>query len=847
MLLPLLVLVAITTSLTTHASSTSFTSRVGFLTSTSSTQFVWKRLNDLPQARSDHTITYVDRTTSYIAGGCMTDYHAEADGYAYGCQVARTLWAYDAERDEYASMPDLPTPRLRHGAGFLGGKLYLFGGVKYSFNGTDLLAAKMDVFDSVTETWTSHDDTMFANITDMTAFQIDNVLYAAGGYDVPAGYLSLSQVYKFIPATLTWIKVADLTQNRGDAHATVVRAKAYIVGGWTMDDFFNAPLGSVEVFDPQSNAVTLLSDELEVPGGDKAICSLNDKIFAFGGETHDAVFGGSLPQDEVEVLSVSFNSPEYNDWHYSGQLPTKRFRFSCVSSFDTSLLGGSSIRLFGGQEGILNGDPFSKGSYFPISKRVDALVELRFGDLTDRTTHLRLSGTYNVGRLMSLALDTIEERSRSNIRAKYRQVQTVVAQREFVGNVNDSNVPLDDGYIGDSPLDMEFYNTIAQNGHFVIHVPLFMTPVRVVYNLQNRLQGENVVLDSCTLVGIFSKKITTWDATEFGNIVTSNSFLSRYAGIPIIPFRQSNESSQTTTFVAFAKKACASRFDADAFYSLPVVTARAPPTGVVGSISYAYISHFTPGAIYTEARLKNRRGTVLSVSDASFVNLANDKLPLIDAGAATQDFGVLRDSFVDGDFVLAWPIVSMTFAYVRRDHTLVAQTGPLLVSLLRFLVSAEGQSFATNSGLHVALPAPWLAYSAKAIAEIKVAADSIAFVLDDPNGESDYSLASSRRGRLDFELREVSAVLNRHENSVNNLLSAATIPPTTNAPPAQNNSIAIAGLVIACFGFLLASYAAIKVSRLQKANNANTIDGVGSTPQHKPQIATRTFDKIEVV
>jgi hypothetical protein len=154
-----------------------------------------------------------------------------------------------------------------------------------------------------------------------------------------------------------------LLDARGDIDVTVVNGAAYISGGFTHENGYSAPYGSVEMLDMVTqtwSAVDALNDER----GDKQLVTLNGKVYAIGGETKVDQSGGAIPEEELPHLgetstildSIEVYDPnedvhgDKGEWKSLDDMPTPLFRFSAAGWETTEDEG--VIFVFGGQVGF---------------------------------------------------------------------------------------------------------------------------------------------------------------------------------------------------------------------------------------------------------------------------------------------------------------------------------------------------------------------------------------------------------------------------------------------------------------------------------------------------------------
>jgi N-acetylneuraminic acid mutarotase len=164
----------------------------------------------------------VSNNKLYVVTSCNGEECIEDD--------APRLYRYDPATDTWASLPPPPASHTRGAAGFIGGKLYVTGGV----GGGD--TRQVDVYDPATNQWSK--GTPFGiRRWDMAGLAYNSKLYLIGGYrensDGSATVVRATNIYD--PATNRWTTGAALpTARREIAAARVVlngSPRIEVVGG----------------------------------------------------------------------------------------------------------------------------------------------------------------------------------------------------------------------------------------------------------------------------------------------------------------------------------------------------------------------------------------------------------------------------------------------------------------------------------------------------------------------------------------------------------------------------------------------------------------------------------------
>jgi N-acetylneuraminic acid mutarotase len=325
-------------------------------------KITWSDAPRMPFPASDMTATATETgglSSIFLIGGCVEDQiRSGGPGSMFICpKITDKCSAFAVSERAWTPCAPAPRERYRHAAANVAGKIWLVGGR----DGMDNLIKEVDVYDPSTNKWTTPGT--WANATsDLAAFSMANDLYMIGGYDET--YTAHSSIWHFdtttVGATITPVKVANMAKGRGDIAAVMVDNKAYVTGGFHQDDWCNA-MESVEVFDLATKAWSTLAP-LKVGRADKALVSLNNRVFAIGGERNincSTVSAMSQPVDDVEVYD-----PLVNQWKTDTKFPQERFRFVA-----TAHPYSSSIIIFGGQK-ALNRTCGAKGECYAVDDSV---------------------------------------------------------------------------------------------------------------------------------------------------------------------------------------------------------------------------------------------------------------------------------------------------------------------------------------------------------------------------------------------------------------------------------------------------------------------------------------------
>ena len=133
---------------------------------------------------------------------------------------------YDIDRDEWTFVAPMPFPLSDRAAAVVGGKIYVFGGCSGFFT----LVADVDVYDPVTDTWsTAPADLPGPRATFYTVASKGDDIYAIGGWDGVQPGVHSNDIYNV--AHNTWRKGTPMPTNRAEAGAVSHGGRIYVMGG----------------------------------------------------------------------------------------------------------------------------------------------------------------------------------------------------------------------------------------------------------------------------------------------------------------------------------------------------------------------------------------------------------------------------------------------------------------------------------------------------------------------------------------------------------------------------------------------------------------------------------------
>lgn len=319
----------------------------------------WNTLTEtLPNPVSDMTATLIpghkdnDDDIILIAGGCSSEKGNEKVGEDFYCmEVTNEMYSFNVNTKAFTKMKDMPEARYRHAAVAIYGKLYIVGGRDVADN----LIPAIIVYDPLTNDWSKvrilPDKYL---VSDNAALTYEGKLYFAGGYG--ADYEAQTFMIELDLETQGFTEKKPMITARGDANAVSYqfaddKTVAYIMGGFTHENGFCAPLAEAEMYNFLTDEWTDIGN-MNFKRGDKAVVVHNGRILAIGGERkHEEKCTETRALSEEGSGSVLVDDIEYYDpreeeprWKFENKLEEHRFRAAAVSVKSTG-----AVYVFGGQ------------------------------------------------------------------------------------------------------------------------------------------------------------------------------------------------------------------------------------------------------------------------------------------------------------------------------------------------------------------------------------------------------------------------------------------------------------------------------------------------------------------
>lgn len=455
------------------------------------------------------------------------------------------------------------------------------------------------------------------------------------------------------------------------------------------------------------------------------------------------------------------------------------------------------------------------------------------------------SGTTNPSKFYWEVMSLFEARTKPRVMMSYRAVGSSTGIYEFLGAEN-GFTPYNDFGSGDVPLTAENYADITAEGIEVMHVPFSLGAMSFFHNVPGAVGGLNMT--ACLLADIFNRDVTEWDDSE---IMDLNPNLDVPAGEPILVYRRVSGSSTTNGITTYLNAACPDKWPEDQVGSSitwPEGTLEAEGSGgmsagISGSlytIGYIDSGHGHDDGLF-EIELENADGTRQSsleaqenggIQEAAAQALARDVVP----SDPLADFSAVSLHNMPGTYT--WPIVAISYIFVRKDQTGKGETGALLKAFVDFVIGEEGQGMLSDYNF-VGVPESVLevAQSASNMIDLDPSVQTWSVETDTARGtgQLDYVISGKRRSHFEYAIGELEAETAGQAdidalNAQIEAMSAELAEVKGNQCGCDDDDndavkedarnamiIAIIALALAFIGLLLTCYAMSKASSAMKA------------------------------
>lgn len=311
------------------------------------------------------------------------------------------------------------------------------------------------------------------------------------------------------------------------------------------------------------------------------------------------------------------------------------------------------------------------------------------------TLHLHGSGTTNPSKFFWKIMSIMEERTTSPIHMTYRSVGSSKGQYEFLAAERDDIVSFNDFGSGDIPIKSADYSTLKTAGVDMLHIPFMLGAISFFHSVPSPDSDyADIKLNACLLSKIFQRQIKTWDDPA---ILALNPGLVVPTDQPITVVHRTSGSSSTALSLQYMRDVCT-----DVNFELEVGTTSNWATdteAVIGSDGMASYLQTHPYAIgyldsghgqalgLSEVSIPNKDGYFVTSSTADIIATASQALNSLPG--ALDDWSAVSLLNLPGQS--AWPIVTFSYIYLRKDLTYAGQTGALAKAFAKFVLHPEGQ------------------------------------------------------------------------------------------------------------------------------------------------------------
>jgi phosphate transport system substrate-binding protein len=227
-------------------------------------------------------------------------------------------------------------------------------------------------------------------------------------------------------------------------------------------------------------------------------------------------------------------------------------------------------------------------------------------------------------------------------------------------------------------------------GGDAIHLPLYISPIAVIYNLEG---VENLQLSPATLAGIFDRKITTWNDPK----IAADNPDAQLPNTPISAVNRSDESGTTENFTEYLTAAAGPAWPHEPSGDWPVQGGQSAQ-GTSGVVQTVQGGQGTIG--YADASQAGELGIAKIKVGDSFVELSAD------AAAKVVDESPKAEGVPEGDLAIdlkrdttaegTYPIVLVSYTIVCKNYSDKAE-GDLVKAFVSYVASSEGQEAAAKA------------------------------------------------------------------------------------------------------------------------------------------------------
>jgi hypothetical protein len=164
----------------------------------------------------------------------------------------------------------------------------------------------MEVYDPVTDTWTTRADIPTARSM-AVASVVDGKIYVMGGVVGGVGGSGISIVEEYDPMTDIWTRKANMSTSRKALSASVVGGKIYAFGGGSG---YSEPFSALEEYDPAIGTWTR-KNNMPIARYCHSTSSVDGKIYVFGGAVQFPPHASTSVVEEYDT-GLTPSQPDFN-------------------------------------------------------------------------------------------------------------------------------------------------------------------------------------------------------------------------------------------------------------------------------------------------------------------------------------------------------------------------------------------------------------------------------------------------------------------------------------------------------------------------------------------------------
>mmetsp|Transcript_3006 Transcript_3006/g.5734 ORF Transcript_3006/g.5734 Transcript_3006/m.5734 type:complete len:831 (-) Transcript_3006:133-2625(-) len=697
---------------------------------------------DLPTLLTDYVVEVADDSRAVFMGGCSSE---RQEGFS-SCPALDATFEFFPAEGAFAQLPAAPNARYRHASAVRDGKMYVIGGL----GANDSAVLPIDVFEFSSNTWSTLDAVLPFAVGDGFAFEKDGVIYFGGGYKTGENYTGNLDIFTLSADDELTSGGPALPVARGDARAVTLGENVYVVGGYDPANGF-AALETMNVFDGVSWT------EVEEPysvRGDPAAAAYNGYLYVFGGQIDTGV------AQDIQIFD-----PVTSKWHHGGLIPIAAHRMH-------AFVIQNKVFLAGGQERIDDID-FAR-------QHMVAYVESS-SIYTQSPISLHGSGTTNPEFIFYKVMGLFEDSARVPLSMSYRAVGSGTGTKEFIGDNTTMFLPASAFGSADIPLSKENFDAVVGRGFQVGQIPFMFGAIGLYVNIpEQRAAGEKVILTACDAANIYTGGYTKWsDLAKDGR----NAFL---AGVDkdIMTVHRLKGSSSTAGLFEFMKSGCpdvweeegngadlADQWPCDVSSSCQSFVAEGS-SGVMRyiesteySIGYLSVGHGFPESLQPVA-LENKNGNVVQEATPESIEAA---------GSSYTNWPNPFESFHEVSLVntpgdTAWPIVLVSYIYVRKDQTARGTAAQLLKSFIEYILSSDGQAILGDYNF-VGVSPEVLSISKRTLEELEMPFGSEPFIFETSTlaitGAGPNVLSTKRGSHMEFVEKSLKNEISALQTALN--------------------------------------------------------------------------------